>query len=131
MSDLISRSELKKAIETCDKFACLPNTTLMPFYRLNEPEKNYEPYVHLRDIKNVIDNAQTVEEKSYAMGYQDGLEDGLDGIIPKGEWHHYQRTLNFNTFYITECPFCKLRVKEETNFCPNCGADMRGVKNDK
>lgn len=62
-NDLISRSELKKAIETYDKFACLPDTRLIPFSVLNEPEKDYEPYVHLRDILNAIDNAPTVEER--------------------------------------------------------------------
>lgn len=36
--------------------------------------------------QQLIDNAQTIEEKSYAMGYQDGLEDGLQDIRPQGEW---------------------------------------------
>ena len=35
---------------------------------------------------STINNAPTVEEKSYAMGYQDGLEDGLQDIRPQGEW---------------------------------------------
>jgi len=34
----------------------------------------------------LIENAPTVEEKSYAMGYQDGVEDGLDEIRPQCEW---------------------------------------------
>ena len=45
---------------------------------------------------NLINNAPTVEEKSYAMGYQDGLEDGLDGIRPQGDladevWKLYKK----------------------------------------
>lgn len=72
--DLISREALKEAINTYDKFACLPDTTLVPFRILNEPEKNYEPYVHLRDIRNAIDNAPTVEpEKPQAMTNGDKL----------------------------------------------------------
>ena len=59
--DCVSRKALKGAIENQDKFACLPDTKLVPFRMLNEPEKNYEPYVHLRDIRNAIDNAPTVE----------------------------------------------------------------------
>jgi len=64
----------------------------------------------IAEIKAVMDNTKFTEEPER----------------PKGEWHHYTQTLNFNTFYITECPYCGLRVKEETNFCPNCGADMKG-----
>lgn len=45
--------------------------------------------------------------------------------VPQGKWEHYKEYTNNRTFYITKCPFCKLRVQEETNFCPNCGADMR------
>lgn len=56
---------LKEAIETWDKFACLPDGKLIPFRMLNEPEKNYEPYVHLRDIQNAIDNAPIVQPKYF------------------------------------------------------------------
>ena len=59
-NDLISRSDLKKAIETYDKFACLPDCKLEPFRNLEHPEM-FEPYVHLRDILNAIDKAPTVE----------------------------------------------------------------------
>ena len=61
-NDLISRSDLKKAIETYDKFACLPDCKLEPFRNLEHPEM-FEPYVHLRDILNAIDKAPTVEPK--------------------------------------------------------------------
>lgn len=57
---LIDADALKKAIETYDKFACLPDTRLIPFSMLNEHEKDYEPYVHLRDILNAIDNAPSL-----------------------------------------------------------------------
>lgn len=36
--------------------------------------------------QQLIDNAQTIEEKSYAMGFQDGLEDGLQDIREQGDW---------------------------------------------
>ena len=29
-----------------------------------------------------------------------------------------------------ECPFCKVQQLTWTNFCPNCGADMRGEANE-
>ena len=35
-------------------------------------------------VQESIDLAiKALEDKSYAMGYQDGLEDGLDGITPQ------------------------------------------------
>lgn len=58
-NDWISRSDLKKAIETYDKFACLPNGELEPFRNLEHPEM-FEPYVHLRDIIKAIDGMSTV-----------------------------------------------------------------------
>lgn len=57
---LIDADELKEAIETWDKFACLPNGKLEPFRNLEHPEM-FEPYVHLRDIQKAIDNAPTVQ----------------------------------------------------------------------
>ena len=53
----------------------------------------------------------------------------LLGKRPKGEW----RIKALSTFpqyqpdeYI--CPFCNTIVNYKTNFCHNCGADMRGAK---
>ena len=66
-----------------------------------------------------IKNAPPVEEKSYAMGYQDGLEDGLNDIRPQGKWICEYRTC--------KCSVCGFATVIDTyNFCPNCGADMRG-----
>lgn len=42
-----------------------------------------EGMFQLSRVYELIDNAP--EEKSYAMGYQDGLEDGLQDIRPQGE----------------------------------------------
>ena len=47
---------------------------------------------------------------------------------PKGKWHHY--TDDKRDY--AECSECgygdegEVYLGEETNFCPNCGADMRG-----
>ena len=106
MKRTIDADELKKAIETYDKFACLPDTRLIPFRMLNEPEKDYEPYVHLRDIRNAIDNASTVEER------------------PHGKWIYRGRAVS--GLYHNLCPICKQDViSDRTNYCGNCGADMR------
>lgn len=60
-------------------------------------------------IYDIIDNAPTVEER------------------PKGEWIESQEEFE-DAFIIFkhECSNCKEITFGGGNFCPNCGADMRG-----
>ena len=48
----------------------------------------------------------------------------------KGEWLHDEITRNGNTVYTpnAKCSICDCYVFQESNFCPNCGADMRNSK---
>ena len=48
--------------------------------------------------------------------------------IPKGEWI-ISKFVDTRRGYLTKCPFCKQDTVGAGNFCPNCGADMRGDKN--
>ena len=44
----------------------------------------------------------------------------LDDIRPKGLWFHHENGVAY-------CSECKTdAVEDMTNFCPECGADMRG-----
>lgn len=63
----------------------------------------------------------------YNRGYQDGSEDGLKGIRPHGKWEEdWQEDLDFMSREGWKCPFCKWRTTYgESNFCMNCGADLR------
>jgi hypothetical protein len=107
--DLISRSALKKVLsETKDIFviACLSN------------------------VLEEIDNAPAVEIPNYAMGYQDGVIQVLKEVADgkhrqKGEW----RQGWFHTNEI-ECSNCHWVVRKDlrSDFCPKCGADMRGTR---
>lgn len=67
----------------------------------------------------------------YHRGYQDGSEDGLQGIRPKGEWEYVQR-YNDDAFEF-RCSVCRRKIIVDCNttyalrdfpFC-HCGADMR------
>jgi len=79
------------------------------------------------DWEVLIDNAPTV--KTFTLldveeNYKKGLEKGLsewETERPQGKWI-YDGTL----FY--KCSVCNNLDCFNDNFCPNCGADMRGDK---
>lgn len=143
-NDLISREALKKAIETYDKFAYLPNGKLCPCRDLVELEM-YVPYIHFDDVIKAIDNAPTVKfslmpadeskDEAYMRGYEKGKVEGIlrNNAIPQGEWARHDEWRNgeyIGGFYHINCPEIEkgmaLFSKWETNFCPNCGAQMKG-----
>lgn len=44
---------------------------------------------------------------------------------PTGKWIDIQYFKADDTYYRPKCPFCSVEPKEYSNYCPNCGADMR------
>lgn len=73
-----------------------------------------------------IDKAPTEEGESYAKGYQDGAEDGLQGIRPKGHWIRKVDVVGFVSNICSECGAeIELEDCSDNKFCMNCGADMR------
>lgn len=83
-------------------------------------------------IMKLIDNAPTKDEKSYAMGYQDGLEDGLHDIRPRGKWiyPYYDNFIGKRRIgkSVRECSICNQifgnNIPWNAKFCPNCGANI-------
>ena len=98
-------------------------------------------------FKEVIDNAPTVEPEIKEVPIAnvtfdtEKLKELTDGIVerikngelvlqderPKGEW--ITSTNDNGISYQFFCDKCKREVQVITNFCPNCGADMRGEDN--
>lgn len=73
----------------------------------------------------MIDNAPTVEAlKDIAEVHCDiTKEQLLNALRPKGEWkEHYEN------YICSECG--QVVGKFKKNYCPTCGADMRGTNND-
>lgn len=78
------------------------------------------------DFLVMLEEAPTIEDKSYAMGYQDGLEDGLQDIRPKGKWVYRNDNLLIPSGYY-ECDRCGIgKSLTEQNYCGYCGSDNRG-----
>lgn len=114
----------------------------------NSFKHNFQGYdaLLISEIDEFIDNAPTVEPFDYIVaerakarqrGYEDGYRNGmgigktLNPKIKQGEWKFIQGATTQGSL---KCPFCDYRDyhKTNSNFCPNCGADMQEVKkNDK
>ena len=112
--DLISREALKKA------FALLM-------------WKEHNPYdaVKVCDIVNqtldFIDNAPTVPLPDFKEGYKQAIIDGKTNFSrPQGEW---QVNDNLGECIYYTCSNCGEISCCKGNFCPDCGADMRGANN--
>ena len=67
-----------------------------------------------------------------SVAYLKGRRQGQSEERPQGEWKHN----NFDEHYCNKCGNFALWSEEaddyyevQSNFCPNCGADMRGKNN--
>ena len=63
-----------------------------------------------------------MSEISYKNGYKKGYEDGKKDAVKHGRWEQARYTKA--PLYI--CSKCDKHEYKQHNFCPNCGADMRG-----
>ena len=106
----------------------------------------YGKAVILDEAYDIIDKAPTVEpfepdyvgaerlaarQRGYADGYHNGMEIGktLNPRIKQGEWiidGHHRRCNYCNEYTCTED---REGNSIPDNFCPFCGADMRGDNN--
>ena len=138
-NDLISREALKKAFEDCagECACCVHNTNDFAYCGLIDNTPTVKAYTEeevqeireevAKEFKDIIDNAPTVEEPYkdlyIDLGYEQGYERGKNER-PHGEWINHEEGYNI-------CPLCKYKTAFSYNFCPNCGADMRGEEDGK
>ncbi len=112
--DLISRTELKKAIKS---------------YADDQYAEN--EYLGEYAIMNIIDNAPSVEYTFEEAFQKTVCENKLYcPSRPKGKWEEtgYETGALGITYRQTQCSNCgwEHALPMWWNFCPNCGADMRG-----
>ena len=122
----IDADELKTAIE--DRIDHIPS---------NDYDEGWN--AALNTAIDEIDNAPTVEtskieHKAYNEGFKDGVEQGIKLSETPGEWisqfdysqQHKTMPSEYGNFWW--CNKCDSSTEKKSNFCPNCGADMRGNK---
>jgi len=83
-------------------------------------------------LKEIIDNTETVEKSEiWGDGFADGLAVGVKWVQrPQGKWvlvHPLQEN-DEGAYMCSVCHSGDWRISPEFEFCPYCGADMRGDK---
>ena len=79
-------------------------------------------------VDELIDNAPTVSlQDIYQEGYYDGHLEGYTKAIneekPTGKWIDVDED-----WFDYKCSICSLHSRRYWDYCPNCGAEMRGEK---
>lgn len=70
-------------------------------------------------------NVDTSIRGAFEKGFRIGVQKTIDR--PHGEWIERHAIINQITFFgENRCSNCGKRSFIKSDFCPNCGADMRG-----
>lgn len=99
----------------------------------NTPELGYEDGI--LSVETATRRSIELEE-AYNNGWSDGFSEGEDeNKRPQGKWEYvqYDGNADIGNWHCSECGrivylLTKTGKKPYYNFCPNCGADMRGAE---
>lgn len=92
------------------------------FKAMTDIEFNTRDYM-LLNFQYAIDNAPTVCNDNYSMGYQDGVKKVLSER-PQGEWIvDTEHSITMDFYKCTNCNY--FGGNNSYRYCPRCGAKMR------
>lgn len=84
-------------------------------------EKDVTRLLSLTSAEPDKDLIHLQKEQAYMQGYEDGRKSR------KGKWElHTDEKFDIDYYKCSECGYELYRKMDISNFCPNCGADMRG-----
>ena len=125
-NDLISRSALKKTFEN----ACIYGLPMNELYGAILKIIDNAPAVDTSDAKYLEERDADAYETGYLQGHVDGyIKAEKDYAKSQGEWITIKVDTDLDD---TVCSICGKSCEDiegtphKTNFCSNCGADMRG-----
>ena len=120
--DLISRAALKAKM-----------------FDIPKPKEGATFWDGVDTVGNLIDNAQAVDLSGneyfpFRTAYFYGVEAGRAAARPKGEWIELPKAFDSRELPC-KCSLCGhilsfMNYYPKSNFCPDCGADMRKVVKD-
>ena len=121
-NDLISRDALKTAIEDLydDTLDGIVKFGIEKAIQLIDNAPTVEPEVKKVPIASVTFDTEKLKELTDEI--VERIKSGeivLQDERPQGEWIFVSRNC-------WKCPYCQELTNEGKNFCPNCGAKMKG-----
>lgn len=84
--------------------------------------------LHLNDVWYSAFVWEATAESKTIRAIMDTIEDAptVETEQKKGKWIYTDEAMFGNPYGSYKCSVCDNGMPHETNFCPNCGADMRG-----
>lgn len=71
---------------------------------------------------------ESITEMIYEL--ENSIESADVQPVKRGRWIFTEKLILGNPYGSYKCSECMYHVPHEDNYCPNCGADMRGEQND-
>ena len=117
-------TKLTETIENGTPYEERPQGDLISRSALKKATTRFTDSDGFNEVHCIIDNAPTAPLPDFKEGYKQAIKDGKTNFSrPQGEWNYIQAGM-------AVCPFCGATShKQYKNFCPDCGADMRGKEN--
>ena len=85
--------------------------------------------VRYEAARNWDDPHWEASERKDHRRYVDALKVAIEALSERtGEWIYSTKQLEIVPMW--ECSCCRIRAAKKFNFCPHCGADMRGEQDE-